>query len=491
MSSILAAVFAIMVVQGVSFTDPSIIELLNWGANFAPFIEKGEWWRLFSASAIHFGVFHLAVNIFSLFVLGREFERRYGSKLFVVLYISGILISGIGSFYWNLFTVSTGASGAIMAIAGAQLAGLIFVSDYDQQSRIKAFTQLFLAILINIGLGLYLPFIDNAAHISGILWGVIFGLIVFPGNINSKLIHAARLLSILLLTTSIFFIFIYKNQPYRYWYYTMFNSFISNDAQTVELLNSNAGPDNPLVSMAGVNEATDVWNKNMEMLLLFSEPPKQLSQDIAILKRIFELRNNSLLQMKKYVASGDLVYIDSIQIQNETIKNLPPLKYWLVFDQQSQKSDDHADTIRTKPGTLWYDSNWKETVKEKASFYRNGHYDELGNTHGIVKDYYLSGQLQMKGTYVKNLEDGLFFYYNSDGSYSAYGKYVYGSKAGDWFYFDDQGNKISEITYTERGEVINNSWSHVGIQGVIEEEGHGKAFIRVVLCWRKVLFQKD
>ncbi len=468
---ILLTVFVAMVLNGISIINPSITDLLNWGALFAPFVEKGEWWRLISSSFLHFGIIHLSVNVISLFVLGREFELRYGSFLFLLLYISGIVVSAAGSLYWNLFSVTTGASGAIMAIAGAQMMGLLLVNDFDRKSRIVAFTHLFFGVLLNVLLGFYIKFIDNYAHISGILWGVSFGLIAFPGRVKTIFQQSVRVLAVVLMCISLLFILAINPTPYRYWYYTMFNSFISNDAQTVELLNSNARPEDPLVSMAGIKEASDVWQKNLDMLRLFDSPPKELKPDISILTDVFHLRNSSLDFMKKYITTGDLVFIDSIQIRNEEIKNLPPLTYWLSFENHALKNDSSNHDAPTFPVTIWYDSSWTVTSKEHAVFYREGNQDEFGNTQGKVTDYYLSGQIQMKGTYFNNLENGIFFYYNENGTYSSYGNYELGRKTGEWIYLSNEGRKLNETTYTDNSELVKNSWDLEGIPGVINGEG--------------------
>lgn len=354
-----------------------------------------------------------------------------------------------------------------MALAGALLMGLVFLPGINYNRRVIEFSQLVFVILLNIGLGFYLEIIDNAAHIAGLFWGIVAGLLVFPGQIKRRWVVVTRLLSVLLLAVSILFMAIFSKEPYRYWYYTMFNSFIQNDRQTVELLNSNIDPGKPLVSLAGINEASQVWNKNLEMLQLFQFPPVELEHDLFILKEIFTLRNQSLGHMKNYVGSGDLVYTDSIQLANETIKTLPPLDYWLVFERQVVDSTS-KDTIQTKDLIVWYDENWRETTKEKALYFRSGRQDLYGNPHGAIKDHYVAGDIQMKGSYYRGIEDGIFFYYNQNGTYAAYGRYHSGNKTGDWKYFDSEGRKTNEITHTDNEILVKYSWN---LSGELEVDG--------------------
>jgi len=463
-------VYVAMVASGVSFFAPDPIDLIQWGGNFDAFLEKGEGWRTITSAFVHYGLLHLLVNVVSLYLIGADFEKRYGSLLLLIIFFTGAIVAGTGSYYYNFFLISTGASGAIMALAGALLMGLVFLPGINYNRRIIEFSQLVFVILLNIGLGFYLEIIDNAAHIAGLFWGIVAGLMVFPGQIKLRWVVYTRVLSVLLLAISILFMSIFTREPYRYWYYTMFNSFIQNDRQTVELLNSNIGPDEPLVSLAGVNEASLVWNKNLEMLQLFRVPPVELEHDLFILKEIFRLRNHSLGHMKNFVSSADLVYTDSIQLANETIRLLPPLDFWLVFERQVVDSTS-KDTIQSKDLIVWYDENWRETTKEEALYFRSGKQDVFGNPHGAVKDHYIEGGIQMKGRYYRGIEEGIFFYYNPNGTYAAYGRYQSGNKKGDWKYFDEDGRKINEMTYTDNEVLVKYSWNKFGELEVDGGEG--------------------
>ena len=59
-------VFAAQVLQGVSFTEPSIVDLINWGADFAPLTLTTENWRLLSSMFLHIGIVHLLGNMWAL-----------------------------------------------------------------------------------------------------------------------------------------------------------------------------------------------------------------------------------------------------------------------------------------------------------------------------------------------------------------------------------------------------------------------------------------
>jgi rhomboid protease GluP len=95
---------------------------LDWGANFGPAVQDGEWWRLGSALFLHFGVIHLALNLLALWDSGQLVERMYGHAHFTGIYFT----SGLAGNLLSLATtegsaVSGGASGAIFGVYGALL----------------------------------------------------------------------------------------------------------------------------------------------------------------------------------------------------------------------------------------------------------------------------------------------------------------------------------------------------------------------------------
>ena len=100
-------------------TGPNLRTMVDMGAMFPPLVAAGENWRLFTAMFLHFGVIHLAVNAYSLFILGNVLERELGRPKFATLYLlSGLAASAASYAFSDLGTVSAGASGAIFGIFG-------------------------------------------------------------------------------------------------------------------------------------------------------------------------------------------------------------------------------------------------------------------------------------------------------------------------------------------------------------------------------------
>jgi len=170
-------VFAVMLGYGAGLWHTSNDVQLAWGANFGPATKDGEWWRLGSALFLHFGLFHLAMNMLSLWDGGRLVERMYGSGRFVLIYfcsgLTGNLLSLIAQ---GDRAVSGGASGAIFGVYGALM---VFLWRERGHLHPGEFKWLFWGAAgfsaVTIVLGFQVTGIDNAAHIGGLLAGILLG----------------------------------------------------------------------------------------------------------------------------------------------------------------------------------------------------------------------------------------------------------------------------------------------------------------------------
>src|SRR5947209_5111144 len=101
-----------------------------WGANIGPLTLSGEYWRLFTAGFLHGGIFHIALNMWCLWSLGRLAERLFGKwQLFTIYMLTGVG-GALLSIAYDPRRNELGASGAIFGIVGAVIAGVKF-GDLD------------------------------------------------------------------------------------------------------------------------------------------------------------------------------------------------------------------------------------------------------------------------------------------------------------------------------------------------------------------------
>lgn len=159
-------IFLIFIVQIFSekFTD---IFLLSSDA-------FGQYWRFFTAIFLHGGVTHLLYNLFALAFFGSVLEKTIGSRKFLTLFfVTGILANIISV---NFYDSSLGASGAIFGIIGA----LVMLRPFMVVWAFSLPMPMFVAgILWAAGdiIGIFVPSnVANLAHLSGMFFGIIFGL---------------------------------------------------------------------------------------------------------------------------------------------------------------------------------------------------------------------------------------------------------------------------------------------------------------------------
>jgi membrane associated rhomboid family serine protease/cytochrome c-type biogenesis protein CcmH/NrfG len=160
-------------------TNPEF--LLRLGASFGPYTRRGEYWRLVMPMFLHIGLLHLVINNYSLYVLGRLLEPIYGYGRFAFLYV----VAGVGSAIISMSMsdkVSAGASGAIFGLAGIMLvAGYLHRGSIPRQWG-RAFGRGMLPIIVlNLALGGALhQWVDNWAHLGGLVTGCILALLIPP-----------------------------------------------------------------------------------------------------------------------------------------------------------------------------------------------------------------------------------------------------------------------------------------------------------------------
>jgi membrane associated rhomboid family serine protease len=167
--------FAISVAAGLSPINPDGRRLLEVGGNLGALTLEGEPWRLVTATFLHAGVAHLAMNMLALFDGGRQIEAIYGRAGLGAIYASAGLVGGLASAMRGA-AVSVGASGAIFGLFGAFAGFLLRHRDRLDPLAVRAAGRGLLMLLgFNLVLGVSLPGIDMMAHLGGAIGGALAG----------------------------------------------------------------------------------------------------------------------------------------------------------------------------------------------------------------------------------------------------------------------------------------------------------------------------
>ncbi|AEG71098.1 transmembrane hypothetical (plasmid) [Ralstonia solanacearum Po82] len=154
--------------------------LFNLGGNAAFEVQHGEWWRLLSATFLHAGVLHLAINMVGLYATGIAVERIYGPAAYLLTYLgAGLLGSALSLSFAAQHAIGVGASGAVFGVAGAWLVAIGRYRGLMPQTLSKRLlTQLGLFVLYSLVQGLTKPGVDNAAHIGGLVGSCVLAMIL-------------------------------------------------------------------------------------------------------------------------------------------------------------------------------------------------------------------------------------------------------------------------------------------------------------------------
>src|SRR5882672_4740541 len=186
--------------SGISFSllSPLPAEvLIPIGAKLNYFIQnKHQWWRFVTPMFLHVNLLHLLVNMYSLWIVGPYVEKLYGSAKFVVFWVltgaAGVVASyltvrpsmAVGPIARFIFKTadnpSAGASGALFGLVGVLFVfGIKFRHELPEGFRRAFGTGLLPMIMLNLFIG-YVGrgFIDNAAHLGGMVSGALLALVV-------------------------------------------------------------------------------------------------------------------------------------------------------------------------------------------------------------------------------------------------------------------------------------------------------------------------
>lgn len=159
---------------------------LAFGAQYTPLVLEGQWWRLFTAMFVHFGIQHLGSNMISLWFIGASAERILGKWQMLVLYlISGLagniltLITELGS---GTYSLAAGASGAIFGLVGVYVA----IALIPELRRFVSVRNIAIMLVVNIAYGVSNRSINLTAHIGGLICGTIMAYLMLRKRIMRR-----------------------------------------------------------------------------------------------------------------------------------------------------------------------------------------------------------------------------------------------------------------------------------------------------------------
>lgn len=200
-----AAVFVAMVFSGISVTEPTIKQLLLWGANWGPLSLNTQPWRILTSNYLHIGIIHIALNMWCLWNLGALAEQIFEPWTYVMTYTACGVAGSISSLWWHPLDVGAGASGAIFGLAGALIAALYLGHLPIPRQALRATMRSLIAFAgYNLFFGSVIRGIDNSAHLGGLVTGLALGAVLArhltsPPDVRNRWRNAIFLAAILAL----------------------------------------------------------------------------------------------------------------------------------------------------------------------------------------------------------------------------------------------------------------------------------------------------
>ena len=150
----------------------------NFSLNWKKVVDEDQWYRLITSMFLHWDINHLFNNMLTLCAVGTYLERIIGRKWIIISYFVTGIIAGFTSLGYNMKlgnnVYAAGASGAIFGIIGMLFAVLILGKGNGEKISGR---RLFLYIILVVWAQLSEKQVDNAAHIGGIVAGVLTGLL--------------------------------------------------------------------------------------------------------------------------------------------------------------------------------------------------------------------------------------------------------------------------------------------------------------------------
>lgn len=137
-------------------------------------IDGGEWYRILSSMFLHADIQHLVSNMLVLFYIGNVVEKQMGHLPYMILYFlsgfAGDLFSAGHELYSGYYFSSVGASGAVFGVEGALL--MLVLLKKGKVTDVTA-GRVFFAIAFSLYCGFTSSYINNMAHIGGVLMGFV------------------------------------------------------------------------------------------------------------------------------------------------------------------------------------------------------------------------------------------------------------------------------------------------------------------------------
>ena len=137
-------------------------------------VADGQWWRILTAGFLHYGLLHLMLNMYALYILGGMLEPTVGRFRFGLIYFVSLLAGSFGALLLSPGASTAGASGAIFGLMGGALVVM----------RSRGIDPMATGLPMILGLNLVLTFLlagvlSVGGHLGGLAGGALAAFVLF------------------------------------------------------------------------------------------------------------------------------------------------------------------------------------------------------------------------------------------------------------------------------------------------------------------------
>jgi len=173
-----------------AFIGPSAGVLDAFGAkNAARVLLLGEWWRLLTPMLLHSGLLHLLGNLLVQLRTGVLLEQHWGHALWLAVYVGSGAYGALVGCASMPARLSVGSSGALCGLIGAWFSFTLVTWNQtlpqDVGERNEQVGAICFCVVIIVAMS-FLPWMDYAAHIGGLLAGAAWAMVLFGGRLQHK-----------------------------------------------------------------------------------------------------------------------------------------------------------------------------------------------------------------------------------------------------------------------------------------------------------------
>jgi GlpG protein len=155
----------------------------GWYDNGLADVEAGQVWRLVTPIFLHFGLLHIVFNCWMTIVEGTLIETARGTLRLAVLVLVSAVLSNLGQFYYmDLYEPGRLHLFGGLSGVGYALFGYLWMKGmYEPEQGMILHPNTISTMLIWLVLCMtgWLGPIANAAHVVGLVVGIIFGVFRF------------------------------------------------------------------------------------------------------------------------------------------------------------------------------------------------------------------------------------------------------------------------------------------------------------------------